>query len=55
MKKWQYFQKYYDGLPTATDLDYYGNMGWELVNLIETKRVPSLGICVYFKLEVKED
>jgi hypothetical protein len=51
MKKWEYLQIKFNKLPDVSDLDHYGNEGWELCHIVE-----SFKNIAFFKREaVKKD
>ena len=52
MQKWEYFKYYSPTLPTAEELNDYGEDGWELVIIVEgDKPIPpsGKGFISYFK------
>jgi hypothetical protein len=49
MDKWEYLKYYSPELPSAEELNDYGNDGWELVQIVQGKVSNLTGFLAYFK------
>jgi len=49
MDKWEYLKYYSPELPSAEEINDYGDDGWELVQIIQGKVSNLTGFAAYFK------